>query len=349
MARRAGTCFAALSRVCPLEIALKPKTQSPTRPRQDARDRTEFQEVHVNTLRLDSPLPFRLFTRIEGEYLLYRREDLPFTLTQRNALLENRIEVLFVSGDEVDLYWNYLRGGIAGILDRKDIPLGEQSNLFYESTSELTRQILSGPICTDSVSTARVLVSEAVRFQHSGKNALHALMSDMKTHPSIYHHSLNVCQYGLALARVVGFSQQDLEAFGLGLLFQDVGMLLIPDGIVYKDGPLSFEEWNSLKRHPQMSLEQLEQVEGVSDLSREVVLGHHERLDGSGYPRGLREDEIPALVRIASIVDVFTSLTTSRPFRSANTTFEALRIMSQDLKGQLDASLFQVFIRILGT
>ena len=302
----------------------------------------------MNTLRLDSPLPFRLFTCIEGEFLLYRREDLPFTLTQRNALLDNQIEVLFVSVDEVDRYWNYIRGGIAGILDHKDLPLGEQSNLFYESTSELTRQILSGPISTDSVSTARALISETVRFQHSGKNALHALMSDMKTQPSIYHHSLNVCQYGLALAREVGFNQQDLEAFGLGLLFQDVGMLQISESIVYKDGPLSFEEWNTLKRHPQLSLEQLEKVEGVSDLSREVVLGHHERLDGSGYPRGLREDEISALVRIASIADVFTSLTTSRPFRSANSTFEAARIMTQEMRVQLDPSLLQIFIRVLG-
>ncbi len=322
---------------------MKPRTQ--TRPRRES-DRLRHQEVHVNTLKLASVLPFRLFTMIEDEHLLYRRENLPFTQTQRDALVENGIEVLYVDPSEVDRYWGYLREGIGNLLDPTQ-NLEDRSNVFYESSSEVTRQILSGPINDASLSTARALVSESVKFQHEGKDALHALMVDMKTQPNVYHHSLNVCQYGLALAREIGFDQQELEAFGFGLLFQDVGMLQIPDHIVFKDGPLSFEEWNTLKRHPSLSLEALDAVEGTSDLSRTVVFSHHERLDGSGYPQGLRGDEIPLLVRVAAIADVFTSLTTTRPFRSANTTFEALRIMSQDMASQLDMSVLQAFIRVL--
>lgn len=320
----------------------------PTHRRTSAeRERPRHQEIHVNTLRLDSVLPFRLLTRIEGEYLLYRREELPFTGTQRNALLENGIEVLFVSPDEVEHYWNYLRCGIADLVEDSG-PLETQAKTLYESSSQVTQQILDGPINQETISTARALVSECVRFQHLGKDALHALMSDMQTQPSIYHHSLNVCQFGLGLARHLGFNQQELEALGFGLLYQDIGMLQIPESIVFKNGPLSFEEWDTLKRHPSLSLEAINRVPGVSSASLEVIFHHHERIDGSGYPQGLQGDELSPLSRVAAVADVFTSLTTTRPFRTANNTFEALRIMTEDMNGELDTEALAAFIEVLG-
>ncbi|MEE8142176.1 MAG: HD domain-containing phosphohydrolase, partial [Planctomycetota bacterium] len=294
--------------------------------------RSAFQEINVNTLRPNSMLPFLLYTRIEGEYLLYRRENLPFTAVQRNALLENDIDLVYVPGHQIDLYWNYLRSNIKRIIQDSTLGLEDSSAIFYYSFNELARSVVELPLSEESFSTAKNMVEVSTKLHgDGGKDALHSLMAHMETSPTIYSHGLNVCQYGLALAGQVGIdSAADLEGLGIGLFFMDLGMLQMPGHLSQKMGPYSTEEWAIIKRHPTISLEALDSVAGVPDLARMVVVGHHERLDGSGYPRGLSGPQIPLFLRIAAIADTFSSLTTSRPLRPASSTYEALVIMKSE-------------------
>ena len=165
----------------------------------------------------------------------------------------------------------------------------------------------------------------------------------------LYSHALNVSQYGLALATEVGIRDPvELESIGMGLLCQDLGMLKISEHLVFKAGPLSFEEWSLIKRHPTLGLEAVEQFPEFPEVARAIVFGHHERLDGSGYPRALAGDEVSQHLRIAGIVDVFNSLTSSRPFRDAANTFDALRVMNTEMIGSFDRQVFEAFIHLLG-
>jgi len=307
-----------------------------------------YREIAVHTLRLDSVLPFTLHTQIEGEYLIYRREGLPFTATQREALLDNGLETLFIAPDQVTLYWDYLNENIRKILGDESVPILERSAALYRSTEEICRRIVSLPIDRENVQLAQNVVVESIRFQSAGKDALHSLMAQMTAEPNLHTHALNVCQYGLALARELGaLSAEALEGFGTGILLMDVGMLEIPAALAFKDGPLSFDEWSLIKRHPALGLEAIDALEGVTDIVREVTFGHHERLDGSGYPQGLKGREVTAPMRIVGVAETFTALTTGRAYRPAMTTFEAIRQMRTELREGFDPRVVEALIRLV--
>ncbi len=309
----------------------------------------KYREIGVTTLRLESTIPFILYTQIEGEFLVYRREDLPFTHTQRDALIENGLETLYVSPDQVSLYWEYLSAGIKQILSDEGVPLSERSRILYESSEQLSQRIASAPVAGENVQLAQEVVAGSIEFQKVGKRSLHALMAEMAEEPSIHAHVLNACQYGLGLARELGaLHGEDLEAFGMGLMLMDIGMLQIPESLQFKDGPLSFDEWSLIKRHPAIGLELIEGLEGIPELAREVIFGHHERQDGSGYPQGLRGKELGIPMRIVGVVDTFTTLTGLGSHRDPLSTFEAIRKMHTDLLPGLDSEIFHAFIQLLG-
>ena len=327
-------------------MSVSPQRQIPsTTPDRSAK----YREIGVTTLRLDSTIPFILYTQIEGEFLVYRREDLPFTKTQRDALIENGLETLYVSPDQVTLYWEYLSAGIQQILNDEGIPLNERSRILYQSTEQLSQRIASAPVAGENVQLAQDVVSGSIQFQKVGKRSLHALMAEMAEEPSIHSHVLNACQYGLALCRELdALRGEDLEALGMGMMLMDIGMLQIPEALQFKDGPLSFDEWNLIKRHPAIGLELIEGLEGIPEIAREVIFGHHERIDGSGYPQALRGEELGLPLRIVGVVDTFTTLTGTGTHRAPLTTFEAFRKMHTELLPGLDPEVFHAFIKLLG-
>ncbi len=305
--------------------------------------------IRVRTLRVDSILPFVLHTKIDGEYLVYRRENLAFTITQRQALLENGLEYLHISSDQVPKYWEYLTENIQQVLADSALPLTDRSAVLYQSTEELSRRIVASPIEAENVQLAQNVVAESIRFQNGGKQTLHALMNQMAEDPSLHTHCLNVCQYGLGLAQQLhAFSGEELEGFGVGLLLMDIGMLQVPQTLLFKEGPLSFDEWSLIKRHPALGLESLDGIDGVPDSARVVIFGHHERLDGSGYPQGLQGAELPMTVRIAGIVEAFNTLTTGRSSREALSSYDALRHMQTEMREEFDPRILEAFISLLG-
>lgn len=308
-----------------------------------------FDEVQVGTLRLNSILPFVLYTKIEGELIVYRRENLPFTLTQKQALQANQIEVLYVSSDQASQFWEYLRGCIQHIVEDPDADLEARAAVFHRCANELIRRFFELPFTKQHAHEARCLASDTLRYLSRGKEALHALMREMDQHTTLSSHAVNVCAYGLMLAQEVGISDpSELEEIGMGLLIQDIGMLKVPEHLLFKPGPLSFEEWSLVKRHPTLGIEAVERIREFPKLASAIIFGHHERLDGSGYPQGLAGAEVSQHLRIAGIADAFAALTSARPFRAESTTVEALTAMKADLAESYDTQLLDRFIRILG-
>ena len=308
-----------------------------------------YREIALSTLRVDSVLPFALHARIEGEHIVYRREGLPFTETQRGALLENGIETLFVSEEQAEHYWSYLTVGIEAALRDHSRPLAERSRVLQESAERLSARVSSLPVRSENVELARGVVCGSLSFQGEGKPCLHALMEAMTDRNPLHARALQACQYGIALAREIGgFPEEDLEALGMGILMMDLGMLQLPAELHAKEGPLSFDEWSWIKRHPALGIELLEGLEGVPELAREAIFGHHERLDGSGYPQGLRAAEIGRALRVVAIADTFATLTCGSELREPLTTYEALRHMQSELAPGLDPALVSRFVSLLG-
>ncbi|MFC0594915.1 HD domain-containing phosphohydrolase [Thermus composti] len=159
-------------------------------------------------------------------------------------------------------------------------------------------------------------------------------------------HTERVVQLTLRLAQALGVPKEDLEHLRRGAILHDVGKIAIPDSILLKPGPLTEEEWQVMRKHPVYAYEWLS---GIPFLKKalEIPYCHHERFDGSGYPRGLKGFEIPLSARIFAVVDVYDALTSDRPYRKAWPKEKALAYIQEQAGKQFDPEVVAAFLRLM--
>jgi putative two-component system response regulator len=132
--------------------------------------------------------------------------------------------------------------------------------------------------------------------------------------PMTNGHCERLAKHAVRVGQAIGLPDEDLDALHRGGYLHDVGKVGIPDSVLLKPGPLTAEEFTLMKRHPDIGDKLCAPLQSLKRV-RPIVRFHHERLDGSGYPLGLRGDEVPLLAQIVGVVDVFDALTSCRPYR----------------------------------
>jgi putative nucleotidyltransferase with HDIG domain len=162
-----------------------------------------------------------------------------------------------------------------------------------------------------------------------------------------YMHSVAVCGMMIALAREVGFNEDGIKEAGVAGLMHDIGKSVMPLDVLNKPGKLTDDEFTIMKSHPAEGLKMLSQVGGMSPGVMDVVLHHHEKVDGSGYPKKLKGNDISLLSRMGAICDVYDAITSNRPYKSGwDPAISIKRMVSWE--GHFDPRLLQCFIKVIG-
>ena len=162
-------------------------------------------------------------------------------------------------------------------------------------------------------------------------------------------HSRRIAQLATEMGRSMGLSENELVILSKGSLLHDIGKLGISDIILNKTGELTADEYNLIKEHPIKGEDICKNIRLDADVL-DIIRSHHEKLDGTGYPMGLKKNEIGTLVRIVTIADIFDSLTTNRPYRASKSTEEALSIVTAEANdGKLDNSIVDCLKSIILT
>jgi putative nucleotidyltransferase with HDIG domain len=161
-------------------------------------------------------------------------------------------------------------------------------------------------------------------------------------------HSERVASFALSIAKEMHFSEHDLEMLKIGSLLHDIGKIGTYDVILEKAEPLTEKEWELIKRHPSKGAAILKPV-GQLQMVIPIVKYHHERLDGKGYPEGLKGNDIPLLARILCVADAFDAMTADRPYKRAMGREEALVHMKQHAGTQFDPDIVKTFLKVLDT
>jgi putative nucleotidyltransferase with HDIG domain len=156
-------------------------------------------------------------------------------------------------------------------------------------------------------------------------------------------HSASVARYCRAIAEKAGLSQEDQELVHIAGLLHDIGKFILPDKILKANVPLDDDDWNLIKMHPAQGAKVVGSVEGYGPVAK-VIMAHHERIDGRGYPRGLKGDEIPELSRIISVADTYDVMTARDSYKEPVSSFEAIQELQRVAGAQLDARLVKVFV-----
>ena len=163
-----------------------------------------------------------------------------------------------------------------------------------------------------------------------------------------YSHSLDNCSLAIAFGRHLGLYKEDLRNLAMGLLLMDVGKVKVADNILNKTGTLSPEEFDEMKNHVYYGVNLLRNTPGINETIINVVLTHHERYDGSGYPNGLKEKEVPVYGRIAAIIDCYTAMTGNSTYRAAFAPHKALQTIYNWRNKYFQDELVEQFLQCLG-
>ena len=158
-------------------------------------------------------------------------------------------------------------------------------------------------------------------------------------------HSRRVCQYSLEIARALSWSEPQMRSLARGAYLHDIGKLGIPDAILLKPGALTAEEWELMQRHVQIGFEIVMDIPFLSDAA-EIILAHHERYDGTGYPRGLKAEKIVLGARIFAVADTLDAITSDRPYRKASAFSAARETIRAHSGSQFDPEVIAVFLGI---
>lgn len=193
----------------------------------------------------------------------------------------------------------------------------------------------------------RDLFDQILREMKSKQSILLNLSNIYSTDNFLYHHSVNVAIMAVAIGMELGLNEKQLLDLGVGTLLHDVGKLKIPQEIVNKPGRLTDSEYAIMKQHAELGYEILRKQDDISAVSAHVALQHHERFDGTGYPRGLAGEEIHLFGRISAVADVYEALTANRVYRKGHLPHEALELLLGSCGLNFDTTIVKTFLKTI--
>jgi putative nucleotidyltransferase with HDIG domain len=198
------------------------------------------------------------------------------------------------------------------------------------------------------VGGAQLMVEEITDSVSRNPGALISLARLKTADDYTYMHSVAVCAMMVALAKQLGLDEAATRTAGLAGLLHDLGKAAMPMDVLNKPGKLTDAEFSIIKSHPEEGHRMLLTGENVDPLVLDVCLHHHEKTDGSGYPKGLKDTEISLFAKMGAVCDVYDAITSNRPYKLGWDPAESLRRMAEWSNGHFDPKIFQAFVKSLG-
>lgn len=195
---------------------------------------------------------------------------------------------------------------------------------------------------------ARKLVEEINDSVVRNPGALISLARLKSADDYTYMHSVAVCAMMVALSKQLGLTEEQTRSAGLAGLMHDLGKAMMPMEVLNKPGKLTDAEFAIIKSHPEEGYKLLLTGDDVDPMVLDVCLHHHEKTDGSGYPKGLKADEISLFAKMGAVCDVYDAITSNRPYKVGWDPAESLRKMAEWANGHFDGKVFQAFVKSLG-
>ena len=195
---------------------------------------------------------------------------------------------------------------------------------------------------------AQKLVEEISDSISRNPNALISLARLKTADDYTYMHSVAVCALMVALSKQLKLDEAQTHSAGIAGLLHDLGKALMPMEVLNKPGKLTNEEFAIIKTHPAEGYKLLQASNCTNMIAHDVVLHHHEKTDGSGYPKGLKDSEISLFAKMGAVCDVYDAITSNRPYKAGWDPAESLRRMAEWANGHFDPSVFQAVVKSLG-
>jgi len=306
-----------------------------------------MEAIQVKDLQDGSTTDFDLYIEAGERLVLYAKAPYAWTHGELERLLADKHQALYYSTADRVLVDTYRLVHSRIVID-ESLPPPVRIARLTDAAAELTRILYAQPLTTAALGRVGDIAQAMVTCVETDPTCIRALGKLANHDHYTYYHSARVAAYALAIAlKLTSRETTQLTEMTTGALLHDIGKSRIDLAVLNKAGPLTPDEWVLMKEHP---------VHGgaivadslLSVVPRSIILQHHERFDGSGYPHQLSERELLDEVKIASFADVFDALTTNRPYHESRTPFEALDFIRHKLLKNLHKDSFRAMTQLLG-
>jgi putative nucleotidyltransferase with HDIG domain len=312
---------------------------------------SEYLPVDLSSLKTDTKVGCDLYLLVksgaDSRYILYCRGDAIFENNKREMLLGKNISKLFITKEDQQKYYEYLENNFQSIISDASLSPDEKTKIVHSAATNLVKDLFNDPR-SGNVERTKTFAYNMVDYVLKDSDAAHSLLKIAVHEYYTYTHSVNVAAVGTLFAKSIGLENENLKELCSGILLHDVGKTRISTDILNKKGKLTKEEFDEIKKHPELGIEVLDEADMEFKEERIITIQHHENDDGTGYPHGLKKDEIHLSGKIARIIDVYDALTTKRSYADAVRPFAALVEMKKKMSNCFDNELLIEFIRFLG-
>jgi HD-GYP domain-containing protein (c-di-GMP phosphodiesterase class II) len=229
------------------------------------------------------------------------------------------------------------------------LPAKEKAKAVQKHSFIMIRDLLENP-SAQNIGDVKKSIAEVVDLILSDDETSRYLLSITSNDYYTYTHSVNVGFMGVLLSKAL-FKQStahDMHELGAGFFLHDLGKVRVDATIINKRGILTDDEMDQMRQHPEMGHQILIETNQLTNECKKIVLQHHERFNGTGYPQKLKGEEIHLYGRICSLADVFDALTSDRPYRQKLPTFRALKLMKEEMMDHFQRDLFEQFVMLFG-
>lgn len=258
-----------------------------------------------------------------------------------------KIEQIYIDKNEKRKYERFIEDNLQKIIQDKSLPLDERTEAVYTSSSELVNSLFSDPNALENAKRSEKIVIPILDSIIHNEDTISSYMKIIEYDYYTHTHSLNVSIYALSLGAVLNLDETSLKYLGQAALLHDLGKSKINHEIVNKNGSLNNVEFEQMKRHPELGYDTALSLGINNQAILDGIRHHHEKLNGMGYPDGLKGSEITLFPRIIGICDVFDALSTRRSYKEAMKSYDALMLMKSQMNEHLDMKILNSFIRML--
>lgn len=301
-----------------------------------------FFPVHIDSVETDV-LEMDLFIRYgTAEPTLYRGRGIDFTWEDRERLIEQGIEFLYLPMSQHETYCRALTRRLETSFKSPDLSKAERGRVVRASCVRMVEDVMLFPGNSGALGAVAEVGRLFARLAREDEDNFSYVL-DMSEHD--YYtitHMVNVgVGCGLLMKQLRPDDEKLISLAIQGGLLHDLGKRGVPPEVLNKEGKLTEEEWDQIRRHPMLGYQELMQHKGVPAVVLEMTRDHHERLDGKGYPHGISGEALGFAARVCGVVDVYDAITAARPYRGPIPPADALRLMSEGAGTQFDDEIFK--------
>jgi HD-GYP domain-containing protein (c-di-GMP phosphodiesterase class II) len=303
----------------------------------------EYSPIVIESIDPGTFPPIALYTRQGTSYVLYRDKNVALTSSGLSNLRESNVEFVYIQNADIEYVRAYFENNLGAIFSGNNLSKMGKNTVLCSVMVNYISDVYQQPDQPWMYQKCRTLLNQ-FQVQISDRKELLELLSKVSyTGVYLFTHSAQVAILAMFVhQKFFSARQREQAEVGLGSMLIDIGMMNVANNIIDKQGALSNEEYFRIKHHPRDG-QTIARTMGITEqISLDIILRHHERFDGRGYPGHLSGNDIPLCAQVAAICDVFSALTNDRPFRPGSPLEDALSTMRSE-RNLFNPELYDAF------